>query len=227
MRRLIQSRPQIDSYKQRRALSMLAVAMEAYCRNEPTELKPFKSSSKPCRSPTDTHRNSWRSFTSILRRTANSSAFQMRSCGEYLPREPSKATVSSNAWPYVPEVMLVGFFALRQDVLILFPWDGARGAGAGTDIARPEERTHILRRAVARAVALRRRMGYVGPPRPATLAGYAVARHVPLGPYPNRLCNPRWKKVACHSRHPKEPALAVERFGYNCCKQGWLLKKSS
>lgn len=86
--RLIQSRPLIGQHKQRRALCMLAVAMETYCRNELTESEALQII-KQAMPITDAQARqlSQELYGSILRRTANGIAFQMRSYGEYLAAE--------------------------------------------------------------------------------------------------------------------------------------------
>ena len=85
---LIQSRPLIGQHKQRRVLCMLAVAMETYCRNELTESEALQiiKQAMPiteAQAPQLLHEL----YGSILRRTANGFAFQMRSYGEYLAAE--------------------------------------------------------------------------------------------------------------------------------------------
>ncbi|MGA2814226.1 MAG: hypothetical protein ABSG16_22740, partial [Candidatus Acidiferrum sp.] len=85
---LIQSRPLIGQHKQRRALCMLAVAMETYCRNELSEdeaLQVIKQSMPIAEAEAPTLLQEL--YGSILRRTTNGFAFQMRSYGEYLAAE--------------------------------------------------------------------------------------------------------------------------------------------
>jgi hypothetical protein len=86
--RLIQSRPLIGQHRQRRALCMLAIAMETYNRNELTEdealqiirqAMPITEAEAPLLLQ--------ELYGSILRRTSNGFAFQMRSYGEYLAAE--------------------------------------------------------------------------------------------------------------------------------------------
>ena len=86
--RLIQSRPLIGQQKQRRALCMLAVAMETYCRNELTESEALQII-KQAMPITDAQAPELLQelYASILRRTANGFGFQMRSYGEYLAAE--------------------------------------------------------------------------------------------------------------------------------------------
>jgi hypothetical protein len=86
--RLIQSRPLIGQHKQRRALCMLAVAMETYCRNELSEdeaLQIIKQSMPIAEAEAPILLKEL--YGSILRRTTNGFAFQMRSYGEYLAAE--------------------------------------------------------------------------------------------------------------------------------------------
>jgi hypothetical protein len=85
---LILSRPRIDAHRQRRALCMLAVALEVYSRNELTEgeaLQVIRASMRI--SEHDARELLNELYASILRRTANGLAFQMRSYGEYLAAE--------------------------------------------------------------------------------------------------------------------------------------------
>jgi hypothetical protein len=86
--RLIQSRPLVNQHRQRRALCMLAVAMETYCRNELTEeeaLRIIKQSMSISHSGAEEILREL--YGSIIRPTANGFAFQMRSYGEYLAAE--------------------------------------------------------------------------------------------------------------------------------------------
>jgi len=86
--RLIQSRPLINQHRQRRALSMLAVALETYCRNELSGAEALLVV-KQSMQITDEEASVMLSelHASILKRTANGFAFQMRSYGEYLAAE--------------------------------------------------------------------------------------------------------------------------------------------
>src|ERR1700682_129820 len=86
--RLIQSRPRVDQHRQRRALRMLGVAMETYCRNELTEdeaLRVIKESMRISSEEALSLLNEL--YASILKKTANGLAFQVRSFGEYLAAE--------------------------------------------------------------------------------------------------------------------------------------------
>jgi hypothetical protein len=86
--RLIQSRPRINWHRQRRALCMLAVALEVYSRNELTEeeaLRVIRTSMRS--SETDARELLDELYGSILKHTGNGLAFQMRSYGEYLAAE--------------------------------------------------------------------------------------------------------------------------------------------
>src|SRR5208337_991702 len=86
--RLIQSRPLVNRHRQRRALCMLAVAFESYCRNELTEAEGLLVIKQAMRI-TDEGAQEMLSelHASILRRTMNGFAFQLRSYGEYLAAE--------------------------------------------------------------------------------------------------------------------------------------------
>ena len=86
--RLIESRPRIDAHKQRRALRLLAVAIEAYSRNELSEdeaVRVIKASMRI--STAEASDLLFELYGSILKRTAGGLAFQMRSYGEYLAAE--------------------------------------------------------------------------------------------------------------------------------------------
>jgi hypothetical protein len=86
--RLIQSRPRINEHRQRRALCMLAVALEVYSRNELTEEEAIQVIRAVMRiSDEDAHDLLDELYGSILKRTGNGLAFQMRSYGEYLAAE--------------------------------------------------------------------------------------------------------------------------------------------
>ena len=86
--RLIQSRPHINAHRQRRALCMLAVGLEVYSRNEMTEEEALKVIRASMRiSEQDSRELLDELYGSILRRTGNGLAFQMRSYGEYLAAE--------------------------------------------------------------------------------------------------------------------------------------------
>jgi hypothetical protein len=86
--RLIQSRPRINAHRQRRALCMLAVALEVYSRNELTEEEALRVIRACMRiSETEAHELLDELYGSILKRTGNGLAFQMRSYGEYLAAE--------------------------------------------------------------------------------------------------------------------------------------------
>jgi len=86
--RLIQSRPLINEHRQRRALSMLAVACETYCRNELSEAEALLVIEQAMRITNEEASDVLNELrASILTRTANGFAFQMRSYGEYLAAE--------------------------------------------------------------------------------------------------------------------------------------------
>ena len=114
---LIQSRPLIGQHKQRRALCMLAVAMETYCRNELTESEALQiiTQAMPI---TDTQAPQLLQelYGSILRRTANGFAFQMRSYGEYLAAEALENDTAADLQRQVEERM--GAIAAED----LAPW---------------------------------------------------------------------------------------------------------
>jgi hypothetical protein len=86
--RLIQSRPRINAHRQRRALCMLAVALEVYSRNELTEDEALRVMGTSMRvSEQEARELLDELYGSILRRTANGLAFQISSYGEYLAAE--------------------------------------------------------------------------------------------------------------------------------------------
>jgi len=86
--RLIQSRPLVNQHRQRRALGMLAVAFETYCRNELTEAEALLVIKQAMRITDKGAREMLNELhASILRRTMNGFAFQLRSYGEYLAAE--------------------------------------------------------------------------------------------------------------------------------------------
>jgi hypothetical protein len=85
---LIQSRPRVNRHQQRRALQMVGVALETYSRNELTEgeaLQVIKQSRRF--SDEEAQALLDELYGSILKRTTNGLAFQMRSYGEYLAAE--------------------------------------------------------------------------------------------------------------------------------------------
>ena len=85
--RLIQSR-RVNRQQQRRALKFLGVALETYSRNELTEEEAFRVIKQALRmSDADARVLLDELYTSILKRTANGLAFQMRSYGEFLAAE--------------------------------------------------------------------------------------------------------------------------------------------
>ena len=86
--RLIQSRPQQNPHLQRRALRMLAIAMETYSRNELTEeegLRVIKEAMRKTEAEARELLNEL--FASILKRTGNGLSFLLASYGEYLAAE--------------------------------------------------------------------------------------------------------------------------------------------
>jgi hypothetical protein len=87
--RLIQSRPLVSQYEQRRALQMLGVALETYSRNELSEEEAFRVIKQARRRISDAEARTLLDelYASILKRTANGLAFQMRSYGEFLAAE--------------------------------------------------------------------------------------------------------------------------------------------
>ncbi len=85
--RLIQSR-RVNRQQQRRALKFLGVALETYSRNELTEEEAFRVIKQAMRiSDADARSLLDDLYASILKRTANGLAFQMRSYGEFLAAE--------------------------------------------------------------------------------------------------------------------------------------------
>lgn len=86
--RLIQSRPRVNQHQQRRALRMLGMALETYSRNELTEDEALGAMKQAMRiSDAEALALLDELYASILKRTANGLAFQMRSYGEYLAAE--------------------------------------------------------------------------------------------------------------------------------------------
>jgi len=86
--RLIESRPQVNRHQQRRALKMLGVAFETCSRNELTEDEAFRVIKEAMRIPDAEARILLDElYNSILKRTSNGLAFQMRSYGEFLAAE--------------------------------------------------------------------------------------------------------------------------------------------
>lgn len=86
--RLIQSRPQVNAHRQRRALRMLGVAMETYCRNELTEEEALRVIRESMRVTVEQSRAMLDElYASILKRTGNGLSFQLASYGEYLAAE--------------------------------------------------------------------------------------------------------------------------------------------
>ena len=85
IQRLIESRPLINAHRQRRALCMLAVALEVYSRNELSEDEAIQVMRASMRMTESEARQVLDElYGSILKRTGNGLAFQMRSYGEYL-----------------------------------------------------------------------------------------------------------------------------------------------
>ena len=86
--RLILSRPLFNQHRQRRALRMIAVAMETYSRNELTESEAYQVIVQSMKMELDAAKSLLDELNaSILKRTANGVAFQMKSYGEYLAAE--------------------------------------------------------------------------------------------------------------------------------------------
>jgi hypothetical protein len=86
--RLIQSRPRVNQHQQRRALKMLGIAFETCSRNELTEDEAFRVIKEAMRIPDAEARALLDElYNSILKRTSNGLAFQMRSYGEFLAAE--------------------------------------------------------------------------------------------------------------------------------------------
>ena len=85
---LISSRPRVNRHKQHRALKMLGVALETYSRNELTEDEALTIIRESMRiSDAEAQSLLDELYGSILKRTGNGLAFQMRSYGEYLAAE--------------------------------------------------------------------------------------------------------------------------------------------
>jgi len=86
--RLIQSRPEVNAHRQRRALRMLGVAMETYSRNELTEEEALRVI-RDAMHITDEESPEllFELYASILKRTGNGLSFQLASYGEYLAAE--------------------------------------------------------------------------------------------------------------------------------------------
>src|SRR5262249_8168333 len=86
--RLIATRPNVNPKRQRRALRMLGVACETYCRNELTETEALQVLLEAIEIPESQAREILDELShSILIRTSNGIAFQMRSHGEFLAAE--------------------------------------------------------------------------------------------------------------------------------------------
>jgi len=86
--RLIQSRPHVNAHRQRRALRMLGVAMETYCRNELTQEEALRVIRESMRVTMEQSRAILDElYASILKRTGNGLSFQLASYGEYLAAE--------------------------------------------------------------------------------------------------------------------------------------------
>jgi hypothetical protein len=86
--RLIQSRPQVNAHRQRRALRMLGVAMETYSRNELTEAEALRVIRDAMHITEEESRELlFELYASILKRTGNGLSFQLASYGEYLAAE--------------------------------------------------------------------------------------------------------------------------------------------
>jgi hypothetical protein len=85
---LIHTRMIINPQRQRRALSMLGVACETYCRNELTETEALRVIQESMQITEQGARQMLDELhASILRSTVNGFAFQMRSYGEFLAAE--------------------------------------------------------------------------------------------------------------------------------------------
>ena len=83
--KLIRTRPAVNAYQQRRALRMLAVALETWCRNEISvedARRVLREASQLSDQEADNILNEL--LTSILVHTSNGIAFQTRSFGEFL-----------------------------------------------------------------------------------------------------------------------------------------------
>ena len=86
--RLIQSRPQVNAHRQRRALRMLGIAMETYSRNELTEAEALRVIRDAMHITEEESRELlYELYASILKRTGNGLSFQLASYGEYLAAE--------------------------------------------------------------------------------------------------------------------------------------------
>jgi hypothetical protein len=86
--RLIASRPRVNQHQQRKALKMLGVTLETYSRNELTEDEALRVIKQAMRISDLEARSLLDELqSSILKRTANGLAFQMRSYGEFLAAE--------------------------------------------------------------------------------------------------------------------------------------------
>jgi hypothetical protein len=86
--RLIQSRPQVNAHRQRRAPRMLGVAMETYSRNELTEEESLRVIREAMRLTEQQARDLLNElYASILKRTGNGLSFLLASYGEYLAAE--------------------------------------------------------------------------------------------------------------------------------------------
>jgi hypothetical protein len=90
--RLIESRPAVNQHRQRRALQMMGVALETYSRSELTHdecIKLFREAMDIDEAEAGEILNEL--YASILKRTPNGLAFQLRSHGEYLAVEALKS----------------------------------------------------------------------------------------------------------------------------------------
>lgn len=86
--RLIQSRPQMNAHRQRRALRMLGVAMETYSRNELTEEEALRVIREAMHvTEQESQELLHELYASIIKRTGNGLSFQLASYGEYLAAE--------------------------------------------------------------------------------------------------------------------------------------------
>jgi hypothetical protein len=84
--RLIQSRPQVNAHRQRRALRMLGVAMETYSRNELTEEEALRVIGEAMHITEQESRDLFNElYASILKRTGNGLSFQLASYFSALP----------------------------------------------------------------------------------------------------------------------------------------------
>ena len=85
---LIASRVTMNQHRLRRVLAIVAIAMETYSRNELTEEETIRVITGAWgASPSEAQAILAELYASVLRRTANGLAFQMRSYGEYLAAE--------------------------------------------------------------------------------------------------------------------------------------------